>query len=167
MIGIYVLVAIFYQFSPPSILPDFLPGLLPNFSFVSPQSSNSAVGSEIELVVDKLNGVRIGTPVVMDGAVVGSVASIQSEGRHPKKAPPKFFNIKLNLENVAEGDLRSGAIGIVTSPISRLMNTPRTVVELINPKDGDSRPSLQSDEKLRGFGSLSDFWASPRTVDIL
>ncbi|GEM_PF-4884058 len=167
MIGIYILATIFSQFSPPALFPSAYPFAPFVFEDVF-EEGISGQTSEVELVVDQLNGVRVGTPVALDGEIIGSVKQIQGEkSKRAVKTTPRSFNLKLAFEVSGGLDLRSGAIGIITSPISRLTSAPQTVVELINPKEEEARPALKSGEKLRGFGSLSDFWASPSELSIL
>lgn len=165
MVGIYALITIFTQFWAPIALP--ITASLPSISDDSSAISSDEIPSDytlsaVELAVQNLGGVQIGSPVVLSGDVIGSVSEI----RKPR-SQSGTFRITLKLEDLGERDLRDGAIGIITSPISRLNVAPTTVVELVNPRDADQRDRLRDGCRLPGFSSLSEFWASPSRLSVL
>ncbi len=132
MIAIYLLVTVFIQLSPYNLV--------------------ASIGTAPEQVVVQLSEVhdlKVGSPVVLDGKLVGSIERIA-----PKVAEPNY-EVLLEINAISHAQLREGTVAIVTALVGQLQSA--TILELIVPDDSGHRP-LQPGTRLIGYPSFSDLW---------
>ena len=150
MIGIYLLVSIFVQLSPISngiSTAQFA-------SFFSNDVTTDPV--EFALAFDELNGLRVGTPVLLDGRQVGRVTAIKGEEKEDAAAT---FHVSVQVESRFGSSVRRGTIGLQAAPMSASRLKPETVVELLA-MPGANGAMLSGGETLTGFSSLEKFWSA-------
>lgn len=151
MIGVYIFVAILNHFSPHALL-----------SYVYPAPTYAA----LSVSFPKVDGVKVGTPVVVDGAQVGSVTDIRSESH--TTTDDAAYTVALRLDSRIRAELPHGTVGLITTLVHKAKPSTGAVIELVSPDDlgiqerphaekDDAQPLL-SNETLHGFSSLSDFW---------
>lgn len=145
MIGIYLLVSIFVQLSP--LTTQMTTQIANGFGW-----NNPVEPVELAIAFDELNGVRIGTPVVLDGRQVGRVTSIQL----PDEANPGY-QVSVEVSSQLGGTLNSNTIGLQALPMSASRAKPEMVVELLS-MPGTSGAKVAGGEVLTGFSSLEKFW---------
>ncbi|MFN8390516.1 MAG: MlaD family protein [Bdellovibrionota bacterium] len=145
MLGIYLLVTIFAQFSP-------------NFFWAAPTASEPI---EVNVSFDELNGVRVGTTVVADGHVVGTVSKIDFKGEGNAKVKP--YDVAVKITPQFGLGFHQGTVALQASLMSVSRVHPEPVVELLYPP-GESSALLASGGRIKGYSSLEQFWSSgPRS----
>ena len=147
MIGIYLLVTIFSQLCPITQFASSSIWSVPTLLTSTPEES-----LEIQVAFDELNGLRIGSPVLVDGKRVGTVASISQ----PEEGA---YEISLTITQGAAFTLGTESDALQTSPMSVSRLRPETVVELLS-LPGDKGIDLNGGERLAGFSSLEKFWSA-------
>ena len=147
MLGIYLLVTLFCQLSSESLFLAFESG-----------------PGQVAVDFQQLNGITVGTPVIADGQLIGSVARIVSPDDKGKDAAAKqdaasvsAYTVQLKIAPTHRGLLRRGTVGLITAPVSTFKTSPETVVELILPSKAAS-PLLKEGDKITGYSSFTDFW---------
>ena len=146
MIGIYLLVSIFTQF--PSTFVWGSP-----FSFPSIPVEDKKV--EISVTFDQLNGLTIGSPVLVNGHQVGSVSRID----YGDSAEAQSFNVAMTISSISDATVVSDSVALQASPMSASRLDPETVVELVSLPGAKGR-ALEGGETLTGFSSLEQFWSA-------
>lgn len=137
MIGIYLLVALVSFFSPSSIPASFTSG-----------------PSHVAVQFEKLNGVKVGAPVLVEGQLIGTVSEISSVDREPTG-----YVVLVKIEPAHRALIRQGTVGLITSPLSTQRVRPETVIEFLVPTSA-AKPLLRDGESIDGFSSLVEFWSS-------
>ena len=141
MIGIYLLVTIFSQFSPHSLYASLMGG-------------PAAVNIDFE----KIGSVRVGSPVLVRGELAGTVTSISdsSVGRSNHN-----ISISVDIVPTHRTQLREGTVALITSPASKKSADPSiTAVELLVPSKDKESTLLDSGATIKGFASFEEFWSS-------
>ncbi len=150
MIGIYLLVTIFSQLTTLSPVAGTSIWNLPSLLTPADQSL------EVQVAFDELNGLHVGSPVIVDGKRVGVVANIlQSE-----EGDNTPYQVSLTIAQSAAFSLGSESIALQASPMSVSRLKPETVVELVS-LPGEKGIDLKGGEHLSGFSSLEEFWSAP------
>ncbi len=142
MVGVYIFVAILNHFSPHAILSYVYPA--PTYAVLS-------------VSFPKVDGLKVGTPVVVDGERVGSVTDIRNESGEAA------YTVALRLDSRIKAELPQGTVGLITTLVHKAKSSSGAVVELVSP-DGpnadDSQLASVNEDKLPGFSSLSEFWSN-------
>jgi hypothetical protein len=151
MICIYLLVTLITQFSTQNLYAALDVG-----------------ASEVSIEFQQLNGVTLGAPVLVEGRLVGVVASITTvEHQHSKQEGlQERYNIKVKIAPGNRSQLRAGTIGLITSPVTPFSSKSETVVELITPTNVKTKV-LQHGELIVGYSSLTEFWSAEHARDDL
>jgi hypothetical protein len=146
MLGICLLVTMFSQLSAQNLL--FTP----------------AKPVQLNVSFPELNGVKIGSPVVLEGKTIGSVSRILD--RHARVRPARF-NVEVRIDSLHSVSIRKGTIALIASHLTSGKGSKAPVVELIAPAGNIERgvSSLLSDgAAILGFSSYEEFWKSPEQV---
>jgi hypothetical protein len=160
MIGIYLLITIFGQISSqnPLLAPDLGP-------------------AEVTVAFQKLSGISVGTPVVAEGELIGTVSSVSSTNKRAEAAgsaasekntvsdasnpgnssPPYEVHVKIAPRH--RNLIRHGTVALIASPLSTTRVQLETVVELLIPTSADS-PLHQDGDLIRGYSSYEEFWSA-------
>lgn len=144
MIGVYLLVTIFAQLSPFTAWIDTASG-----------------PTQIEVSFDRLNGIKLGAPVLADGQLVGKVTKIVAEGEEEEAAQTKdhkTFSVEVTLAARHRSALKDGTVALIAAPISVARNKPEAVLELFRPLNDTTTP-LKVGTKIPGFASFEEFWS--------
>ena len=149
MIGVYILIAIFGQFSPAN--------------FWSMLDTNP---SQFELSFRSGKVIQIGAPVLAEGELIGKVSAI---GLMTSDAEPNLqakrskrresYEVVLRIAPHFRPVLRRGTVALIASPLSTTRVKPETVVELIVPP-GKKQPPIANGEEIKGYSSYEEFWHS-------
>ncbi len=150
MIGIYLLVSIFTQF--PSTFVWGSP-----FTFPSIPVEETKI--EISVTFDQLNGLTIGSPVLVNGHQVGTVSRIDYATVEGENTEPQSYNVALNISAASEAALLTDSVALQASPMSASRLDPETVVELVSLPGATGR-ALNGGETLTGYSSLEQFWSA-------
>jgi hypothetical protein len=156
MLGIYLLVTIFAQFSPTIFSPDIF--------WSTPMLTQPL---EVTVNFDELNDIRVGTPVLSDGHIVGSVSKISypdtsySDRTYSNRATPDNDNFQVGVTITPPTGLpfHQGIVALQTSLMSVTKSSPETVVELLFLPGADSH-TLQGGSSISGFSSMEKFWTA-------
>jgi len=146
MIGIYLLISIITQF--PSTFVWGSP-----FSYPSIPMEDKKV--EISVTFDQLNGLTIGSPVLVNGHQVGEVSRIDFHDA----AETESFNVAMTISSVSDASVLTDSVALQASPMSASRLDPKTVVELVSMPGAKGR-ALEGGETLTGFSSLEQFWSA-------
>ena len=153
MVGIYLLVAVFTQFSPSNL--NIFPAL-------------SAGPSEVAVEFDELNGIRLGSAVIAEGQLIGVVSNISSVGSElsSENQPdlgnnPTSYQLTVRIAPSYRNLLRRGTVALIASPLSRTRVRPETVVEFMLPLP--PQPILKNGESIVGYSSYREFWSADLT----
>lgn len=155
MIGIYLLVTIFTQLSP----QDF---------WLAPNNGPT----ELSVKFEKIPGIKVGTPVLAEGQLVGSVVKISSanssadDNKEVKVTQvadnsvksSQAYRLQVKIAPRHRALLRKGTIALIASPLSTARVQPESVVELLIPIN--SAPVLKEGEAIKGFSSYEEFWSA-------
>ena len=143
MIGIYLLVNIFAQLSPFTAWIDTVSG-----------------PTQIEVSFDRLNGIKLGAPVLSDGQLVGKVTKIIAEEEEAslQAKDHKSFSVEVTLAARHRSTLRDGTVALIAAPLSVKRNKPEAVLELFRPLKNTTAP-LKVGSKIPGFASFEEFWS--------
>ena len=143
MIGIYLLVNIFAQLSPFTAWIDTVSG-----------------PTQIEVSFDRLNGIKLGAPVLSDGQLVGKVTKIiaEEEDTALQAKDHKSFSVEVTLAARHRSTLRDGTVALIAAPLSVKRNKPEAVLELFRPLKNTTAP-LKVGSKIPGFASFEEFWS--------
>lgn len=147
MIGIYLLVSIFTQLCPTL---QFAGSSL----WATPFSLAPASTLQVEVNFGELNGLKIGSPVLVDGRRAGKVASISQENEGEGD-----YHVSLVISSGATDTIGSQSVALQAAPMSISRTKPETVVELVS-LPGSKGDDLKGGEHLSGFSSLEEFWTS-------
>lgn len=122
----------------------------------------------IVISFDEVSGLIPGSPVVVNGQIAGKIERIapladasseeiktvcSKNGNCVQKAEPNY-TVGIKLSGGHAADLRSGTIGIITSPSGR---DELSAVELLVPEN--SAP-INFEAPIAGFSSFEKFWNS-------
>jgi len=166
MIAIYVLISLISQFAPTGVALTAL-DMTPDVLCVH---------------FDELNGIRVGSFVVVDGRVVGSVAHIlqaKKQGerqclqamdsdqavRKSQVTSKDVFQVILELPRYSRAHLQQGTVALITSPLSMYHANPDTLVELLSPIKSE-KPALRNQATIAGYSSYLRFWSVPSTDEV-
>ncbi|MCB0322801.1 MAG: hypothetical protein KDD69_04475 [Bdellovibrionales bacterium] len=152
MIGIYLLVTLFTQFSPQHLWVV--------------ESGPTEVSVEFE----QLNGIKIGSPVLAEGQLIGNVSRISPipfgrrgsatvTGITLKGPKDEAFVVSVKIAPHHRGLLRKGTVALIKSPLSTSRVAPEAVVELLLPV-GHSEPVLKDGASIVGYSSFEEFWSA-------
>ncbi len=144
MIGIYLLVNIFAQLSPFTAWIDTVSG-----------------PTQIEVSFDRLNGIKLGAPVLANGQLVGKVTKIIAEDEEADAVQAKdhkSFSVEVTLAARHRSALKDGTVALIAAPLSVSRNKPEAVLELFRPLKDTTTP-LKVGSKIPGFASFEEFWA--------
>ena len=153
MIGIYLLFSIITQFSPQNIwaLADSGP-------------------AEVSVEFERLNGIKVGAPVLAEGQLIGTVSRISNldpaaatTGIQTVASKSSAFEVSVKISPRHRGLLRQGTIALIKSPLSASRVHPETVVELLLPTNSN-RPVLQPGAHIAGYSSFEEFWSADLTM---
>ena len=147
MIGIYLLVSIFAQFSPTA-------------GWFTPTTAVPTVSAAISVTVsfDQLNGVKLGTPVLSDGRRIGAVTKIKGPIDSGSRAAARY-QVEVSVTQSFGLSLHRGTVALQTAPMSVSRMKPVTVVELMF-LPGENPAELARGEPIAGFSSLEKFWSA-------
>lgn len=152
MVGIYVLVALVSFFSPST--------------FYSPQVLAAPIQmgpAYLAVQFQQLNGVTVGSPVLVEGQLVGSVSQIVEV---EEKAKSAAFTVQVNINPSHRSLMREGTVGLITSPLAGVRSKPETVIEFLVPSSHSGK-LLKEGSAVLGFSSLVEFWSSNSASYIL
>ncbi len=147
MIGIYLLVNIFAQLSPFTAWIDTVSG-----------------PTQIEVSFDRLNGIKLGAPVLANGQLVGKVTKIIAEDEDADAVQVKdakdhkSFSVEVTMAARHRSALKDGTVALIAAPLSVSRNKPEAVLELFRPLKDTATP-LKVGSKIPGFASFEEFWA--------
>lgn len=142
MIGIYLLVTIFTQFSPQNLWMVEAP-------------------AEISVEFERLNGVQIGAPVLVDGQLIGSVSSIVNK-ESATQAGITSVSVQLKIAPRHRTLVRRGTIALLKHPMSTSRVHAETVLELLLP-NSPNQPLLGQNDAIVGYSSFEEFWSADFT----
>jgi hypothetical protein len=160
MIGIYLLITILGQISSqnPLLASDLGP-------------------AEVTVAFQKLSGISIGTPVVAEGELIGTVSSVSSTNKRAEAAGSPApqedsvsdashpgsgsqpFEVRVKIAPRHRNLIRHGTVALIASPLSTTRVQLETVVELLIPTSADS-PLHQDGDLIKGFSSYEEFWSA-------
>ena len=173
MIGFYLLVSIFTQLSPY--------GVVGTSELATQQAKahhgvnahqNAAASNQIpssQLIVDfpQINGLKPGSPVLVEGNLVGRVKRISSkQGARNQAKSPRSFEVALDLDSAVFQKLSLGTCALQAMPMTDAKETRKPVVELFVPKEigkpsANSKLSmLRPGDRIPGYASYEEFWRS-------
>lgn len=187
MIGFLLFVSIFAQLSPYGVVGHHQPTKphqKPHSSETAPGSSNTAAHPQVasankassQLLVDfpQINGLKPGSPVLVEGNIVGRVKKISS--KQPQKNQPRSrrsFEVALDLDSAIFEKLALGTCALQSLPMTDSKDSRKPVVELFVPRDTVAAPKasgsattptklsqLQPGDRIPGFASFEEFWRS-------
>lgn len=146
MIGIYLLVTIFSQFAPVSQFVN-------NWAWDAASKPTAGETLSLHITFDRLNDLKIGSPVIVDGRQVGEVSEITA----PEDTAAGHFSVSLNVTGPNTSLLGTESIALQAAPMSASRTKAETVVELVS-LPGQKGRQLQGGEELSGFSSIEKFW---------
>lgn len=157
MVAVYMLLSIFSQLSLDGINRDTLK-VTAISAVAAPVSAThkSTKSCDLAVKLDKLNGIRPGSPVVASGKLIGTVESIVSPEQEGRRADCRY-EVSIDLTDGSHPALREGTVALVSSPMTPKDSTPDVVVELMVPERGSILPV---GARIQGFSSFEHFWSA-------
>ena len=140
MSGIYLLLALFSQFSSANFL-----------------ASVASAPAQVYISFDQANGLGVGAPVVVEGEVVGSVTNV-SVPSEPQVQPYKL-NVEISVKPEHRERLKLGTVALAFSPLSSDKKKSDTVLELFVPR-ANGNTLLADGSLIRGYSSYEQFWSA-------
>ena len=153
MIGIYLLVTLFSQFSTQSLTAAF---------------TNQAQAAEqapqvVSVSFTEVKGIQVGAPVVAKGQLIGNVTRITPKRKSDVALDAKGnsksgFFVEVAVSPVYRAAIRRSTVALLANPLNS-SDKPKTVLEFLTPPSDDNAP-LTTDDKIQGFSSYEEFWSS-------
>ena len=143
MLGIYLLVTLVTQLAPYNLYA----------------SLGSAEPAAVSIDFVKLNGLRVGSPVLVEGRPAGSVSRIDVHACANGSADTSCYRVEAKIVPREQHSLLKGTVALITSPLTPEHPRFETVVELLVPKR-QVFAKIEKSECLVGYSSFAEFWAS-------
>jgi len=147
MIGIYLLVTIFSQFAPVSQFVN-------NWAWDAAMRPAPVESLALQVNFDRINDLKIGSPVLVDGRQVGQVSEIKI----PEDSTAGEYSVSLSVSVPQGSGVGSDSIALQAAPMSASRTRAETVVELVS-LPGEKGRDLKGGERLAGFSSIERFWS--------
>ena len=136
--------------------------------------------SRLSVSFEKLNGIKVGAPVVVDGQLVGTVSKINQPGvnatddsklqknddKKAEETKSSKVNVELSISEEHRELVRKGTVALIAAPASttHAQKSRSSVVELIVPA-ATNVPVAEEGENLLGFSSFEHFWSAGIKTD--
>ena len=149
MIGIYLLVTLFSQFSTQSLTSAF--------------TNQSQTPQVVSVSFTEVKGIQVGAPVVAKGQLIGNVTRITPKRKSDVALDAKGnsksgFFVEVAVSPVFRAAIRRSTVALLANPLNS-SDKPKTVLEFLTPPSDDNSP-LTTDDKIQGFSSYEEFWSS-------
>lgn len=139
MFSFYILVS--------SLLADISPKSLFALEALAPQPK-----TVISVSFDEVASLKIGSPVIANGFVVGEVSKITKEAESKNK---NSVNVELNVN----AKVTSSTVALQSTPTLASKSKPEAIVELLSlPISGIS--TKKASAHIKGFSSFEKFWSA-------
>ena len=136
MSGIYLIVALISQFSSENIFAKL-----------------ASAPVQVYIAFDHPTDLGIGSRVVIEGEVVGSVTNV-AESENSKQ-----FQVQISLDPDTRDSLKLGTVALTFAPTTSEKSKQASVVELFVPKSNE-KSLLKDGDEIRGFSSYEQFWSA-------
>ena len=149
MIGIYLLVTLFSQFSTQSLTSAF--------------TNQTQTPQVVSVSFTEVKGIQVGAPVVAKGQLIGNVTRITPKRKSDVALDAKGnsksgFFVEVAVSPVFRAAIRRSTVALLANPLNS-SDKPKTVLEFLTPPSDDNAP-LTTDDKIQGFSSYEEFWSS-------
>ncbi len=149
MIGIYLLVTLFSQFSTQSLTSAF--------------TNQTQTPQVVSVSFTEVKGIQVGAPVVAKGQLIGNVTRITPKRKSDVALDAKGnsksgFFVEVAVSPVFRAAIRRSTVALLANPLNS-SDKPKTVLEFLTPPSDDNSP-LTTDDKIQGFSSYEEFWSS-------
>lgn len=130
-----------------SLLADISPK-----SFFALEAMVRQPKTTVSVKFDEVNSLKIGSPVIVNGMIVGEVSKIIKEAESNNK---ETINVELNVS----ANISSSTIALQSTPTLASKNKPEAIVELLS-LPISSITSKKTQEYIKGFSSFEKFWSA-------
>ncbi len=130
-----------------SLLADISPR-----SFFALEAMVKQPKAVVSVSFDEINSLKIGSPVIVNGKVVGEVSKITKKTESTNK---EAVNVELNIS----ASVSSSTIALQSTPTLANKNKPEAIVELLS-LPISSITNQKTAEHLKGFSSFEKFWSA-------
>lgn len=129
-----------------SLLADISPR-----SFFALEAMAKQPNVVVSVSFDEINSLKIGSPVIVNGIVVGEVSKINKENSKSEKA----INVELNVS----ANINSSTIALQSTPTLASKSKPEAIIELLS-LPISSIKTKRTAESIKGFSSFEKFWSA-------
>lgn len=129
-----------------SLLADISPR-----SFFALEAMAKQPNVVVSVSFDEINSLKIGSPVIVNGIVVGEVSKINKEESKSEKA----INVELNVS----ANINSSTIALQSTPTLASKSKPEAIIELLS-LPISSIKAKKTAESIKGFSSFEKFWSA-------
>ena len=164
MIEVYLLISLFSQFSPLAPVPTAVGYEAALMEVSAPAKTAVEVTAPFQIIVDfpEINGLRPGSPVLVEGNLVGRVKQISSKPpQRSRRQAGRSFEVALDLDSSFSARLALGTCALQALPMTDAKRHRLPVVELFVPApelNSSKLALLRPGDRIQGFASYEEFW---------
>lgn len=137
MFSLYILVSSFFA--------DIAPANLMALESLVKQPQTT-----ISVSFDEVNSLKIGSPVISNGIIVGEVSKISNDSK---------TNAPVTVEMNVRGNIANNTVALESKPTLASKSKPEAIVELLSLPISSVSNKKQS-QQIKGFSSFEKFWSA-------
>jgi len=139
------------------VLPQFI-WTVDRPNVVDPSKLNQP-SMEISVPLSSIGSITHGSPVLLDGSVVGEVVDIDYGTAVIPQEREHKYSITLRVSGEEGASLKQGTVALIETPQTKRGLEQSSVVELLTP-DRNSATLDPENRLLPGYASFQEFWAA-------